>query len=660
MTFDVCLITHGSKKQLSACVGELALAAQNASATVNLYLIGNTTTHRTDDAVHCLLEQYAFAFGLCQFLLQPENRSSSALYNLTASAGTGENLFFCDDNTLLSPHALKELSNAIRQEGDLFAAFAPRQLPHEQLQCYDPATLETAYVSGACLAVKRDAFVAIGGFDEQVSLGHAAVELSIHLRLKGFHIRYVPSATICRDSDATPEEAALQKADALLNNLYLRYKYGTKDDIATWDLLRAFMCTQMVQTPDGEDFPHVVAEALPAMRAQNKKQRAFYRREVKGTGFTVDWQGTDYTFMRAGDAFETRPVKENTRFSILVRAYNRPESLARTLRSLCNQTYHNFEVILVEDGENPICETVAQEAANTLSLVYLPLRRQAGRCAAGNEALARACGDYCVFLDDDDFFFADHLEALAQCISANPACEMVSMGSIEAHTLCTQDGEVIVCRMRNRMEQNFSLAKQCIDNFFPIQSIAFARILYTQYGGFDEDFHLLEDWDLWTRYACHASVYLGQKVTSVYHVPENVQDRDQRASAMGVYYAQLMQKWSRYPLPALYACDILDASGLVESKRQLAIDHNELQSLRKTACEIVQSRRWRYTAPLRAIPTFLDTVTGLQISKIHDWRQRVNPQIPDFDTADYNTLRRLIDAIRMSWCWRVTHHKKKW
>lgn len=42
---------------------------------------------------------------------------------------------------------------------------------------------------------------------------------------------------------------------------------------------------------------------------------------------------------------------------------------------------------------------------------------------------------------------------------------------------------------------------------FPIQAVMFRRKLYEMYGGMDERFHLLEDWELWIRYSIESEFY---------------------------------------------------------------------------------------------------------------------------------------------------------
>ncbi len=96
--------------------------------------------------------------------------------------------------------------------------------------------------------------------------------------------------------------------------------------------------------------------------------------------------------------------------SIIVRTCGRPQTLRRTLQSLRWQTYRNFEIVVTEDGPDTARTMLETEFAD-LPVRYLCDGARHGRAANGNRGLAAARGTLCNFLDDDDFFYPDHLPA---------------------------------------------------------------------------------------------------------------------------------------------------------------------------------------------------------------------------------------------------------
>jgi hypothetical protein len=79
-------------------------------------------------------------------------------------------------------------------------------------------------------------------------------------------------------------------------------------------------------------------------------------------------------------------------------------------------------------------------------------------------------------------------------------------------------------------------------NYIPIQSILFDRKLYERYGGFDESLENLEDWNLWTRYCLNNDFLLIEKTTSMYRVPDSLNQLISRKQLLDSYYNLAVEK----------------------------------------------------------------------------------------------------------------------
>ncbi|MEG1275207.1 MAG: glycosyltransferase [Ruthenibacterium sp.] len=578
----------------------------------------------------------------------------------SAVPGTGEIILFCHPDAVLAPDALAVLSDEIQQAPAEYAVFELRRLPFESPKYYDPVTRETPWGGGACFAVRRSAFTAAGGFDDALLANTwgcgADTELSFHLCTMGFRARYVPAATYTLPAAASDAlELQRQTAGAVLANFYLRCKYGAPQDVFEWDSLCRDAISRFAADTALAPVPALLLSRLPTLRTAAKSARNFYKKRVRHTGFTVAWNGFDTSFLRGGAAFKIELPPPTIRFSVLVRTYRRPAALALTLASIANQTYRCFDVVVVEDGEQPVAGQTVYEAQQSLPITYLPLCKAAGESAASNAAIAAATGDWLVFLDDDDFFFADHLETLAQGILANPGCGLVAAGSVEAVSFDTPDGLHTVVTRRNWIEDSFSLARQCCHNHFSVQSVAFSKDLPRLYGGSNEALRVLDDWDLWTRYACHTAVALVPKCTSVYHVPADAERRKARDAALYTGHLALLEHWKQYALPQLTAGDILSTAW---NPQQCAAQQDEThqRELLLTSLHAMRaSRRWRLSAPLRALPALLVFVTRSRCAALVAWQRRIGPPaLPACTSADTGTLREQLRAMRISLCWRIT------
>jgi glycosyltransferase involved in cell wall biosynthesis len=145
--------------------------------------------------------------------------------------------------------------------------------------------------------------------------------------------------------------------------------------------------------------------------------------------------------------------------------------------------------------------------------------------------MKNASGKYCVFLDDDDLFFSDHIEVLVNALIKNKKASA-------AYSLAFEVPTQIVNKKRDYVEgkyftqrlffQEFDYSKLSNHNFLPIQSVLFERSLFFQRGGFDESLTFLEDWNLWLRYA-HGNVFqYCAKTTSLYRTPMKNRDKEKR------------------------------------------------------------------------------------------------------------------------------------
>lgn len=113
--------------------------------------------------------------------------------------------------------------------------------------------------------------------------------------------------------------------------------------------------------------------------------------------------------------------------SILMPVYNVEKYLVKTLESVKNQTYSDFEVIMVDDGSTDssghICDKWAQEDSR-FKVIHT---QNAGVSAARNTALSYVKGEYIFFMDSDDLIEPETLEELLSALTENDAD--MSMGT---------------------------------------------------------------------------------------------------------------------------------------------------------------------------------------------------------------------------------------
>lgn len=102
-------------------------------------------------------------------------------------------------------------------------------------------------------------------------------------------------------------------------------------------------------------------------------------------------------------------------FSVIIPVFNRPEELKELLESLGNQSFTDFEVVVVEDGSSLDAKEVCDYYASKFSLSYY-FQSNSGQGFARNFGMVRAKGDFFVILDSDVILPKDYLQNLWHAI----------------------------------------------------------------------------------------------------------------------------------------------------------------------------------------------------------------------------------------------------
>ena len=96
-------------------------------------------------------------------------------------------------------------------------------------------------------------------------------------------------------------------------------------------------------------------------------------------------------------------------FSIIIPVYNRPQEVDELLDSLSQQTYGNFEIIIVEDGSTQDCEQVVNKYQDRLTIQYF-FKANSGPGDSRNFGMSKAHGEYYIFFDSDCLIPAQYLQ----------------------------------------------------------------------------------------------------------------------------------------------------------------------------------------------------------------------------------------------------------
>lgn len=138
-------------------------------------------------------------------------------------------------------------------------------------------------------------------------------------------------------------------------------------------------------------------------------------------------------------------LDDNPLVSVVVDNYNYARYLSQAIDSALNQSYENFEVIVVDDGSTDNSKEIMRSYEDKIISIY---KENGGQASAFNAGFSRAAGQIICLLDPDDYFHPDKLRHVVKGFHDNP--EWIQI--INPWCLVNKQGETI--RMAGR--HNFS------------------------------------------------------------------------------------------------------------------------------------------------------------------------------------------------------------
>lgn len=134
-------------------------------------------------------------------------------------------------------------------------------------------------------------------------------------------------------------------------------------------------------------------------------------------------------------------TKKKPTVSLIVPVYRVEKELARCIKSLCAQTYRDFEAILVDDGSPDQCPALCDMYAKEYSWIRTLHKENGGLSDARNAGVKIARGDYITFVDSDDWVSPRYLQSLVTPILEQQAdISVVDFQSVD-HEMYNHDTE---------------------------------------------------------------------------------------------------------------------------------------------------------------------------------------------------------------------------
>lgn len=206
--------------------------------------------------------------------------------------------------------------------------------------------------------------------------------------------------------------------------------------------------------------------------------------------------------------------------TVVIPAYNAMTYLPETLDSILNQTFTDFEVLIVNDGSTDQIAAWAAEISDTR--VKVISQENQGLPGARNTGITHAKGEFVAFLDADDLWESTKLKKQVDCLDSKPEVGLVYTWTLLVDQQGKSTGTVTASHVEGNVWEKLLLG----DVVGSGSSAMIRRNCFETVGLFDTELSSIEDCDMWVRIAAHYPLAVIKEVLVYYRQHPSNMSRD--------------------------------------------------------------------------------------------------------------------------------------
>jgi glycosyltransferase involved in cell wall biosynthesis len=188
------------------------------------------------------------------------------------------------------------------------------------------------------------------------------------------------------------------------------------------------------------------------------------------------------------------------RISIVIPTYNHQEYIGQAIQSVLEQTYQNYEIIVIDDGSQDNTREVVAKFGDRVRYIW---QKNQGLSGARNTGIKISAGKYIGLLDSDDLYEPDFLVTLIQILDNNPQIDAVYCS---ARTVDKENRNLPQIIGKALPPDKFHAALLKGGFFPPSCMVAHSYCYKSENRLFDESLRRVEDLDLWLKFAQYYKV----------------------------------------------------------------------------------------------------------------------------------------------------------
>jgi glycosyltransferase involved in cell wall biosynthesis len=207
--------------------------------------------------------------------------------------------------------------------------------------------------------------------------------------------------------------------------------------------------------------------------------------------------------------------------SIVMPTFNRAHYIDEAIKSVLEQDYTNWELIIVDDGSTDRTREIVNSYIDSTDRIRYVYQSNAGQSTARQVGLKHSRGEFVNFFDSDDRLMKSCLLELYEALEADPACSIAYGNLYVVDEAGNRLHEIDVPRHSGFITEHL-LGDSCVS----FNSCLIRKAALDDIGGFDTSLKVADDYDLWLRLSYrHRFVYVDRCLADYRTTPGQISSR---------------------------------------------------------------------------------------------------------------------------------------
>lgn len=213
----------------------------------------------------------------------------------------------------------------------------------------------------------------------------------------------------------------------------------------------------------------------------------------------------------------------SAKVSVIIPLYNAKNYIAKAINSVLNQTYHNIEIIVINDVSTDHPETILEKFKDRITLINLTENK--GPANARNHGISKSTGDYISFLDSDDYYHPDKIQTELNYFEQYPKFNWIysKVNLVDPNNSIMNTFPECALYADEDPPQGNIFHRLLNNNFLPVNAVLIKKEVFNGIM-LDKELIGIEDWDLFIRIAEKNPIkFLNKTLSSILYRPDSLQ-----------------------------------------------------------------------------------------------------------------------------------------